>query len=86
MEYTKGGWINRQTRVESIDGEIIAQCWGVDHFLSTQEAINNARLIAAAPDMYEALKELTSRVSIMGYFKPSKQAQFRQALAKANGE
>ena len=53
-----------------------------DYWTVKDEDLANAQLIAAAPELYEALKELTSQVSVMGYFNPEKQEQFRQAIAK----
>ena len=48
--YTKGPWIVRSPKVQSVgtESEMTAMCIGDD----------NARLIAAAPDLLEALQEL----------------------------
>jgi hypothetical protein len=62
MEYTKGEW-ERITGGNWIgvrnpeNAEIIAQCWQDGYITSKIEAKANAHLIAAAPDMYLALKE-----------------------------
>jgi hypothetical protein len=58
MEYTKGEW--------TVDGvgvykgiNPVARAYDPEHInLATDTAKANAQLISAAPDMYEALKEL----------------------------
>ena len=42
----------------------------------------NARLIAAAPELYEALEDASDLLDRMGYLS----SEFREVLAKARGE
>ncbi len=88
MEYTKGEWKASEQEqdfygkdyyaVRSIhDGRIqrVADVW--------IEA--NAHLIAAAPDMYEALKSIVKDVDETGYCRVHHIVTGQQALAKAEG-
>jgi len=69
MEYTKGEWENEEDGViTATDGKQIASVFPRDR-------LANAHLIAAAPDMYEALRALA--VFLDSAFK---------ALAKAEGK
>ena len=89
MEYTKGEW--RATSFEVItDSATIADCvlgQSRQPDITMKECIANAQLISAAPDMYEALKEIwgaslgadTLRV-LQPWFK-----KVEQALSKAEG-
>ena len=52
MEYTKGEWTHEG------DGLIVAEDGKQIAALTTRDREDNAHLIAAAPAMYEALKEL----------------------------
>jgi len=93
MNYTKGEWeVDRHT-VYALGkygsnrfSAHIQHGWDGGEETPQAELEANAHLISAAPELYEALKALTSYVSIMGYFKPEKQEQFRKALAKAEGK
>lgn len=63
-----------------------------DHDITSREVQANASLIAAAPELYDALAGLLSRID--NHFAPSfgddsdwaEQAQARAILAKARGE
>ncbi len=64
-KHTPGPWAQNEDRVESAnehgwinDGWIVAGCAGPD-------AYANARLIAAAPEMLEALREAECALSLM---------------------
>ena len=74
-KWTKGPWrISADSptiikkdyrRIGSDDGELIASACGIDgsgFFPSDEEAKHNAHLIAAAPEMYEALEKLVKLV------------------------
>ena len=52
----------------------------------TSEVEANARLIAAAPDLLEALKEMVNLVELMCPFDGPQQRKARAAIAKATGE
>lgn len=64
-DFTEGPWIIQQrpgevfnTNIESTSGKAIAECYvNAEHGLAAgiQETRANARLIAAAPDLHEAL-------------------------------
>lgn len=62
MSYTPGPWINEDypgacnPSVSGHDGANVATCGGKHR--SKEEKAANADLIAAAPDLYEALREL----------------------------
>lgn len=59
--FTEGKWKVRHDSPENIfvytANMTIASCRDGDWIVREDEALANARLIAAAPDMYEALKE-----------------------------
>ena len=50
------------------------------------ETIANARLIAAAPDLLEALKDMVDLVELMCPFDGPQQRKARAAIARATGE
>ena len=93
MEYTKGEWKANYTgsKLVSVDcssrAEVVAIC-GKNKWIKTRdEQIANAHLIASAPDMYEALKELSNYHPKQGYEQwliLLNKAQ--QAIAKAEGK
>jgi hypothetical protein len=101
MKHTPGPWIH-DTRgyphpdVKAASGRNIACTWGVNNQPKTPEAAAaqqeiaraNARLIAAAPELLEALKEVLNNPAgdydaSDGYENAVKQA--RAAIAKATG-
>ncbi len=59
MNYTLGEWQAKGQRIISVenDGDVIAFA-RKPALMPADQALTNARLIAAAPDMYKALKEL----------------------------
>ncbi len=106
MDYTKGEW---KTAEHSKDFVYCLNKRGVNRFslqvqagyddkdqrTSNEELIANAALIAAAPDMYEALKAFESAFSnfdIMAKGLPAQMAagdavgKAREAIAKAEGK
>lgn len=85
MKHTKGRWYASSSFIGSTEAEYaIANFNGL---LPEQEA--NAKLIAAAPELYEALDELCKLDECDVYTAESWAQSFekaRKALAKARGE
>jgi len=91
MEYTKGEWkrygrhihINTNNTSDEIAG-VLCPGW-----MPREEAQANAHLIAAAPDMYEALKEITElapRAMLKLPYAIQAVEIAEKALAKAEGK
>ena len=93
-KFTPGPWVKNGTRIESMnehgwanDGWIIAGCEG-------PQAPDNASLIAAAPELYEALSHLEPYLdAIICYASTIEEhpqngyiLETKAALAKARGE
>lgn len=82
MEYTKGEWTTGQR-----EGEY--SHW-VDIGMSQRITVvnkANAQLIASAPDLYEALKELVGRDEYGSIRLPTQALDImKKAIAKAEGE
>lgn len=57
-----------------------------DHFDDYREVDANARLIAAAPDLLEALERAVDRLEGAGLFYSEAAIRARAAIAKATGE
>ena len=53
---------------------------------SKKEGAANATLLAAAPDLLEALKDMTDLVQLMCPFDGPQQRKARTAIARATGE
>jgi hypothetical protein len=102
MEYTKGTWKlqwkARGNDIEAIikpgENALVATTWfGEQYRIHEAESIANAHLIAAAPDMYEALKAV---VEMLDPFKTEVQKALMlhekveililKALTKAEGK
>lgn len=92
MSYTPGPWINEDypgacnPSVSGHDGANVATCGGKHR--SKEEKAANADLIAAAPDLYEALKDMQAVFhQIIGCASPGSfhdiNARACAALAKA---
>lgn len=88
-KWTPGPWVAAATSDLMLwvargepDGEIIAQLDSVNPY--------DAHLIAAAPDLYEALEDLFKELTLGDFDLPSSLkpeiAQAAKALAKARGE
>ena len=96
MEYTKGEWKAKKTTVvipskhdSNMTDFVVAQ---TDIYCSVEgkEAEANARLISAAPDMYEALRALSFQFAsaVEKPYSKDKEIyeQAQKALAKAEGK
>ena len=84
MEYTKGEWKKYGAHVHvntpyTSDEIVTVLCPG---WMSKDEQRDNAQLITAAPDMYEALKSIDKWFEKQG--KPTPE-YITKALAKAEG-
>ena len=89
MEYTKGEWYdtnygssNREYDIRTKkDGGLDAHIARVGGLTALKEAKTNARLIAQAPRLYEALKELLDGIDngkeVIGY---GREQKIRQAI------
>ena len=67
-------------------GVQIAECRDAYFLSHTEESKANARLIAAAPELLEALQEMVSLVEMVIPFDGPQQRKARAAIAKATGE
>ena len=83
MEYTKGEWKveNFGERVLDERGDTIA----VMMKMMRAEALANAQLISAAPELYEAVKQALLDIDRTGYTKVHHIVELQNALAKAEG-
>ena len=89
MEYTKGEWKAVETEPNNPDSwEYHVTCdVGYKHTVCRDANVDNAHLIAAAPDMYEACKQAlrTFEAHKIRPFDP-RYLKLSQALAKAEGK
>ena len=84
MEYTKGEWKVSKPFKEIPYSVSSNEKYPIARLGFTQEDETNAQLIASAPDLYEALKEL---VGICGeFFFEDQLEQSKKALNKAEGK
>ena len=67
-------------------GVQIAECRDAYFLSHTEESKANARLIAAAPELLEALQEMVSLVEMVIPFDGPQQRKARAAIAKATGD
>jgi hypothetical protein len=83
-KHTPGPWVQRKGELKGSDGNNVC-VWGLGLAHCSRDAVAeaNARLIAAAPDLLEALKEIVQRNEIQHWFNLD---QARAAIAKAEGE
>jgi len=87
--YTKGEWKVESGQVIDERGEIVARAYrDTECRIPPTERDCNMHLIASAPDLYEACKELLKKYRL---YRPqifgtdALECQARQALAKAEG-
>jgi hypothetical protein len=95
MKHTPGPWrVNRDREIVAADDSIVA--WGYHEDMGAllqRIKLSNARLIAAAPDLLEALSALLRRLDVMiedvseNPEEASAEMEFaRTAIAKATGK
>ena len=60
--HTPGPWESKRRLVWDTNGFSLADCW--DYNRTEEECFANARLIAAAPDMLEALEYVNAKSTI----------------------
>jgi len=84
MAYTKGPWEkkNGSLRVQVKDNPCVAICY-TDTFGTSGEAAGNAHLIAAAPDLLEALKALWCDIVEYNVINHMPQANNNHAMLQA---
>ncbi len=97
--FTPGPWIVEApyfSEVQTMERESVASCWHSDCNgksvtisgvieCSPEESAANARLIAAAPDLLEALKDAVCALDCCGKDYPAAE-KAREAIAKATGQ
>lgn len=84
-KFTQGPWIVEDGyAVVSEQGDYIASCSDIDSGKSTKEA--NANLIAAAPDIYEALRLMVQLATAEVHIGRAVLDSANAALAKAEGK
>ena len=87
MDYTKGPWRNEGRYVMALKNKQVCAIPG-DHIKIAKVDEANAQLIAASPDMYEALKaaqEELKHVLSQEPYSTVKWHHYGQALAKIDG-
>lgn len=95
-KWTPGPWLFHQpwagfSKITGPSGELIfGIAAGADHERQSSDVCDaNARLIAAAPELYAALEAITDQLERIGDTRPHKDGQFiddaRAALKKAQG-
>ncbi|AVR75880.1 hypothetical protein ValSw33_56 [Vibrio phage ValSw3-3] len=95
--FTKGEWVlHRVNHDMTIDGEVhvvasegypsaFVPSW-IDDEEAAIEAMANAHLIAAAPEMYEMLEKILAEYKAIMLGESSAVSDIEQLLAKARGE
>jgi len=84
LNYTKGKWEIEGCNIQTANGRTIALAYDPDRpYHETPIALANARLIAAAPDMYKALKEIITDLEGWNKYDQRFLEKGKQALAKA---
>lgn len=91
MSYTKGPWVASDHhsgigwRIETDAPGYHNDGWVIASEMLGPDAANNARLIAAAPELLEALTNLLAVVRGEGGTKPDAHGMAERAIAKATG-
>ena len=85
-KHTQGPWhIGKRYPAGAIYDEKGAEICGFSNLLHPAEVSANARLISAAPDLFEALKELLADKYLADPINADRMARTRAALDKAQG-
>jgi cytochrome c len=84
-KFTKGEW-NVTTHKNIATGSVSHAINRIDGCLTMEQGINNAHLIAAAPDMYAMLEALKWVLFAIGNGVSLETSQVDALLAKARGE
>ena len=86
-KFTPGPWhVNYSdfSQVKAANGAIVAACNRLSHLVNLQA---NANLIAAAPELYEALRSIINDLpSNRDWLDPTIERVAKDALKKARGE
>jgi len=87
MEYTKGEWKYNCPYIDTTEGHRIAQVY--NYWVPGYS--DNAKLLAAAPDMYEALKDVlgmadSHTLNMMCEPGLTIEQKIQQAISKAEGK
>jgi hypothetical protein len=90
-KHTPGPWYQSSAHVPTVHydevadgaGVLVADCWTSDRAAEERDA--NARLIAAAPELLEALAEIVNRLGINPMDDDELAAHCRAAIAEAKG-
>ena len=83
--YTQGKWIYRGNSCVGTANQLVACVYPMEDE-RPQENAANARLIAAAPDLLEALKLMVEIVELVVPFEGASMRRARAAITKATGE
>ncbi len=84
-KHTPGEWIDRGTNCVGTRWQLVASVYPMEDE-NPEEHAANARLIAASPDLLEALKDMVNLVELMCPFDGPQQRKARAAIARATGE
>ncbi len=87
MKHTPGPWALHEgkTAVNGADGRLVASC-GFLPYRNKWDSEANARLIASAPDLLEALELIIFDIECLEPIKKHHLEEAYEAIAKAKGE
>ena len=87
-KFTPGPWQINGSHIYTADPEraLLAQVFNPGERVSDYPLVENARLIAAAPELYEALERIVENNNTISVIQYDDRLRARAALAKARGE